>query len=196
MISRAVVRECMSALASFSNCRVRNQPCFFASSFAFFTIPVPRFGRRRENDFRAEKAHQPAALDAERFGHRDDQRIAFRRAHHREPDAGVAARRLDHRLSRLELARLLRVLDDAEREAILDGAERIERFDLDVEIEPCGASLLILTTGVLPTVSRMLANFVIGYSSSYITCRSDDIGHKGKPGDRVATKIDSADVRS
>ena len=32
----------MSALASFSNCRVRNQPCFSASSTAFFTMPVPR----------------------------------------------------------------------------------------------------------------------------------------------------------
>ena len=42
MISRAVVRECMSAFASFSNCRVRNQPFAFASSTAFFTMPVPR----------------------------------------------------------------------------------------------------------------------------------------------------------
>ena len=32
----------MSAFASFSNCRVRNQPFFFASSFALRTMPVPR----------------------------------------------------------------------------------------------------------------------------------------------------------
>ena len=32
----------MSALASFSNWRVRNQPCAAASSAAFFTMPVPR----------------------------------------------------------------------------------------------------------------------------------------------------------
>ena len=42
MISRAVVREWKSAFASFSNCRVRNHPFFFASATAFFTMPVPR----------------------------------------------------------------------------------------------------------------------------------------------------------
>ena len=42
MISRAVVRECMSALASFSNWRVRNQPCALASSIALLTMPMPR----------------------------------------------------------------------------------------------------------------------------------------------------------
>ena len=42
MISRAVVRECMSAFASFSNWRVRNQPCVAASSLALVTMPMPR----------------------------------------------------------------------------------------------------------------------------------------------------------
>jgi hypothetical protein len=41
-ISRAVVRECMSALASFSNWRVRNQPCVSASSTALLTIATAR----------------------------------------------------------------------------------------------------------------------------------------------------------
>ncbi len=40
-ISGAVVRECASALASFSNCRTRNQPCFSASSVALANIPLP-----------------------------------------------------------------------------------------------------------------------------------------------------------
>src|SRR5271170_8068671 len=42
MISRAVVRECMSGLASFSNWRFRNQPWVLASSVAFTTMPIPR----------------------------------------------------------------------------------------------------------------------------------------------------------
>ena len=42
VVSRAVVREWMSGLASFSNCRVRNQPCLAASSCAFTTMPKPR----------------------------------------------------------------------------------------------------------------------------------------------------------
>src|SRR5205823_9239222 len=61
--------------------------------------------------------------------------IAFRGAYHGQPDAGVPARCLDDRLSRFERARSLRVLDDAERETILHRAERIERFDLDIEID-------------------------------------------------------------
>ena len=40
-ISRAVVRVCTSALASLSNWRQRNQPCFSASSMALFSMPVP-----------------------------------------------------------------------------------------------------------------------------------------------------------
>ena len=41
MISRAVVRECTSAFAWFSNWRHRNQPCLFASSTALASMPLP-----------------------------------------------------------------------------------------------------------------------------------------------------------
>jgi hypothetical protein len=92
-------------------------------------------GRRRDDDLGAEEAHEPAALDAERFGHGDDERIAFGGADHGEPDAGIAAGRLDDGLAGLQLARLLRRLDDAERQAVLDRAERIEGLDLDVEVD-------------------------------------------------------------
>ena len=92
-------------------------------------------GRRREHHLGAEEAHQLAALDAEGLRHRDDQRIALRGADHREPDAGVAGGRLDHGLPGLELAGLFRGLDDAERQAILDRAERIEGLDLDEQVD-------------------------------------------------------------
>ena len=111
--------------------------------------------RRRQHDLRAEEAHQLAALDAEVLGHRDDERIALVRAHHREADAGVAARRLDDGLAGPQLAGALRIFDDAEREPILDRAHRIERFDLDEEIDARGRERCTRTTGVLPIVPRM-----------------------------------------
>ena len=65
---------------------------------------------------------------------------------------------------RLELAGFFRRLDDAEREPVLDRAERVEGLALDVEVDALGRQAwLILTTGVRPTVSRMLANFAIGF---------------------------------
>ena len=134
-ISRAVVRECMSGLASFSNCRVRNQPCVLASSLRLVDHADAAVGGRREHHLGAEEAHQLAALDAEGLRHGDDQRIALGGADHREPDAGIAGGRLDHGLPGLELAGFLRRLDDAERQAVLDRAERIEGLDLDVEVD-------------------------------------------------------------
>ena len=101
MISRAVVRECMSGLASFSNWRVRNQPCVLASSIAFATMPMPRcaagvsttLAPRNRISLRRSTLKVSAMVT--------HQRIALLGAHHREPDAGIAARRLDNRLPRL-----------------------------------------------------------------------------------------------
>ena len=58
-------------------------------------------GGRRQDHLRAEETHQLAPLDAEGLGHGDDQRIALGRAHHRKPDTGVTAGRLDHGLAGL-----------------------------------------------------------------------------------------------
>src|SRR5581483_5407361 len=54
-------------------------------------------------------------------------------AHHRQSDARVTARRLDHRLSGLQRAVALGRLDDAEGEPVLHGAGRIEELGLDVD---------------------------------------------------------------
>jgi hypothetical protein len=90
--------------------------------------------RRREYDLRAEEPHHAAPLDAEVLSHHDDQRIALLRAHHREADAGVAARRLDHRLPGLERTAALCRFDHAEREPVLDRAHRIAGLELHVEV--------------------------------------------------------------
>jgi len=95
--------------------------------------PHAAFRCRCDRDLGAEKAHQLAPLDAERLRHRDDERIALLGAHHRQADAGVAARRFDHRLARLELAGRLGVLDHPEGQPILDRAQGIEGLDLDRE---------------------------------------------------------------
>src|SRR5438270_120730 len=76
-----------------------------------------------------------SGLDAEGLGHRDDQRVAFLRADHREADPGVAARRLDDGLAGLQVAALLGRLDDPERQPVFDRAQRVERLDLDVKID-------------------------------------------------------------
>src|SRR6185312_7469534 len=91
--------------------------------------------RRRQDHLGAEEAHQLAPLDGKALGHGYDERVALRRADHGEADAGVAGGRLYDRLPGLERAGFLRRLDDAEREPVLDRAERIEGLDLDVEVD-------------------------------------------------------------
>src|SRR6185436_100802 len=71
--------------------------------------------------------------------HDQNERIPLGRAHHSEADSGVAARRFDYSLSRLELSGLLGVLDNAERETILHRAERVECFDLYVKVDAFGS---------------------------------------------------------
>ena len=52
-----------------------------------------------EHDFRTEIAHQFATFNAERFSHRDDERVTLLRADHGETDTGVAAGRFDDGLT-------------------------------------------------------------------------------------------------
>ena len=90
---------------------------------------------RREHHPGAEKAQELPPLDAEALGHGQHQRVALLRADHRQADAGVAAGRLDHRLPRAEQAAALRILDDRQRHPVLDRAERVEGFELDVHLD-------------------------------------------------------------
>ena len=99
-------------------------------------MPVPFCARRREHDLRAEEAHQLAPLDAEVLGHR-----------RRRADSPCCAQTIARPMPVLPLvasitvwpgferAAALGVLDDAEREPVLDRAHRIERLDLDVELD-------------------------------------------------------------
>src|SRR6516165_2540002 len=89
---------------------------------------------RRKHNLGAEKAHKLAPLDAERRRHRDDQRIAFLRAHHSEANSGIAARGLDNCLARFQLSGALGSLNNAKGETVLHGTERIECFNLHIDV--------------------------------------------------------------
>jgi hypothetical protein len=80
----------------------------------------------------------PAALGAEAFGHRDDERVTLLRTDHRQADAGVAAGCLDDGLPGSKFAGALGVLDHAKRQTILDRTERIECLNLDEQVDPGG----------------------------------------------------------
>jgi hypothetical protein len=84
----------MSALASFSNWQVMNQPCDLATDHADTAL-----SGRSDDDLGAVEAHKLAPLDTEGLSHGDRQRITFGRTDHRQADAGVAGGRLDHCLT-------------------------------------------------------------------------------------------------
>src|SRR5690606_14597531 len=62
----------------------------------------------------------------------EDDAVAAGRADEREPDAGVAGRRLDDRPARLELARALRRVDERDREPVLDARPGVVELELRV----------------------------------------------------------------
>jgi hypothetical protein len=94
------------------------------------------FGGGGQDNLGAHEAQQPPPLDAEILGHDDDERIAFPGADHGQADSGIAAGGLDDRLPRLQLAAALGGFYDAQRQPVLDGAQRIERLQLDEKLHP------------------------------------------------------------
>ena len=130
MISRAVVASWMSALAAVSNWRARNQPCFFASSAALRYMPVPFMARGVSTTL------------APSIRISFDQRIALLRADHRQPDAGVAARRLDDRLTGFQASVPFGRFDDVERQPVLDRGGRIEELGLHIKPHAFGGEVV------------------------------------------------------
>jgi hypothetical protein len=138
--------------------------------------PGPAGRRGGEHHLGAEKAHQLPPLHAERLRHGDDQRIPLLGAHHGEADAGVAAGGLDHGLPRLEGPAPLGVLDHAEGEAVLDRAQGVERFDLDVQVDPGRRELADLDHRRVADGFQNVANLAMrrtGRGGYYILRKSD-----------------------
>ena len=93
---------------------------------------------RRPDDLGAVHAQRVGALGRRRLRHHGAQRVAADAADHGQGDAGVAARRLQHHLARLELPVGLGRLDHGARDAILDRAGRVHHLELR---EQAGAAL-------------------------------------------------------
>src|SRR5205823_5862196 len=84
--------------------------------------PLRAFG---EHDAAAQRAEHVPALDGHRLGHRENAAIAAGDGGVGNPDAGVAARRLDDDHARLERAAPDRVVDHRRPDAVLHRVERI-----------------------------------------------------------------------
>src|SRR5580698_298 len=93
--------------------------------------------RRRwgKYNFCSQEAHQLASLDAEGLRHRDNKRIPFLCAYHGQPNSRIPACSFNHRLTWLELSRLLCIIDHPQSQTIFHRTEWIECFDFDKEID-------------------------------------------------------------
>ena len=82
------------------------------------------------DDLGAVHLQQLRALGRDVVRHHDLELVALARADHRQRDAGVARRRLEDRLARLDQAAGLGVLDHRLGDAVLDRAGRVHRLEL------------------------------------------------------------------
>src|SRR5208283_5596302 len=89
------------------------------------------FRAGRQNQLRPEHRQQRAAFHRHRFRHGQNDFVTLGRRDEGEGNAGVAACRLDDDGVFFEDAALLGVLNHRHADAILDAAERIEKFALE-----------------------------------------------------------------
>ena len=98
---------------------------------------IPRLVRAAvpggEHDLGPQRPQDLASLDRHFLSHGDDDRVPLDRAHERKADPGVAARGLQERHARPQISALLRLLDDAQGDPLLDAAHRVEPFHLGVD---------------------------------------------------------------
>ena len=86
--------------------------------------------RRHLDQFRPRKPQHVLLFLGLGVGDHDDGPVAERARHHRDADAGVAGRALDHDAAGTEIAALDRIVDDRERRAILDRPSGIHELGL------------------------------------------------------------------
>ena len=100
-------------------------------------VHAARIGRQDQR--RAVRGEQAAALFAHGIGHRQDEAIPPHRAHQRETDPRVAAGRLDDRVAGLQAAFALGGFDHVEADAVLDGTAGVHRLDFGPHFGMFGA---------------------------------------------------------
>ena len=89
---------------------------------------------RRDHDLGAVRAQQVDLLARHLVRHHGDHAIALQPRGDREAGAGVARGRLDDRAARPQAAVALGGLDQAQRDAVLDRAARVEQLELGHEL--------------------------------------------------------------
>ena len=118
-------------LAGLSNCCGRNAPGVAARDLARLgDRSLHLLLGRRQDDLRAEGLEQLPPLEAHALRHRQDAPVAAHRAHERQTDAGVPARRLDDDAARLERSAALRLLDHRQADAVLHRAAGVRLLHL------------------------------------------------------------------
>ena len=135
-ISSAVVRRWMSGFAGLSNCCGMMAFGIFGEQFLRFRNgPLHAERPRRQNEFRAKKRKQLAALDRHGFRHSQDEAIPLLRGHESERDAGIARGRLDKDgFAGLDFPCLLKRLDHGHADTVFHARDRIEKFELRQEV--------------------------------------------------------------
>ncbi len=142
-ISGPVVRKWISGLAGLLNCCGMKKLGILGQLFGLGDGPFHSFGARREHQRGAKRLEHHPPLHRHRVGHRQRQRVAFRRADVGQRDARIAAGRLDDLHARLQLAGLFGVPDHRRPDAALDAVGGIAAFDLgeDGGLEAFGNSI-------------------------------------------------------
>ena len=161
-ISGPVVSKWILGFAGLRNCwRMKPPGVSRASCFGHRNRALHALGTGGEDEFRAEGAQQHAALLAHGVGHGDDQAIAFDRGDEGQPDAGIAAGRLDqHGLAGLDLACLLGLFDHADADAVFDARAGIESFELggDLRLAAFGHFVEIHQGGVADQLGYIICD--------------------------------------
>ena len=74
--------------------------------------------------------HETSTLNAHRFGHREDESVAFHSCHQSQPDTRVATRRLDNRGTRFQFSCLFSLFNHSPCDAIFHTSARIKILNL------------------------------------------------------------------
>mmetsp|Transcript_30915 Transcript_30915/g.82061 ORF Transcript_30915/g.82061 Transcript_30915/m.82061 type:complete len:235 (+) Transcript_30915:520-1224(+) len=88
----------------------------------------------REDDLRAEHAHDFASFHGERVGHGRDEPVATLRTHHGKGDPSVATGGLHDGAAKLEFARALGIFDNCNGHPVLHGPDGVEELTLHIQV--------------------------------------------------------------
>jgi hypothetical protein len=98
---------------------------------------------RRQHNLRTVGGHTLTALDRQVFRHDQHHLVAADRGRHGERNAGVAARRFDQRIARLDAAAQFGLLDHRQRRAVFHRTRGVVAFELAEDHVIAAADLVV-----------------------------------------------------